>query len=96
MISLCTILASLSIDHLFYDKLILTPYEFVKVNILSNVASEYGTNGFHWYVDSLSHPNSIGILVSASLLCSRSTVYFSDLACSTLHNGNCYYQHFYI
>ena len=37
-------------DFLYFGKLIVTPWNFVKWNIFENVAENYGTSPFGWYL----------------------------------------------
>ncbi|XP_045539565.1 GPI mannosyltransferase 3 [Papilio machaon] len=39
-----------ALDTYFYGKLIITPLEFFKYNVLHNVASFYGTHPWYWYL----------------------------------------------
>ncbi|KAL0269330.1 UNVERIFIED_CONTAM: hypothetical protein PYX00_007106 [Menopon gallinae] len=41
---------SVSIDYLWYEKLVFPPYNFLISNIFSGVASFYGSHPFHWYL----------------------------------------------
>ena len=38
------------LDSLFYGRLVVTPYNFFRVNILHNLGSFYGENPWYWYL----------------------------------------------
>ncbi|CAK1589256.1 unnamed protein product [Parnassius mnemosyne] len=42
--------ALVALDSYFYGKLIITPWEFFKFNVLQDVASFYGTHPWYWYI----------------------------------------------
>ncbi|CAG9571634.1 unnamed protein product [Danaus chrysippus] len=51
-----------SLDSYLYGRLIITPWEFFKFNVLSGVASFYGEHPWHWYI-SQGLPAILGINV---------------------------------
>jgi len=53
-----------AVDYLFYGKLIFVAYNFVKFNLLLNIASQYGLNPWHWFASSLL---LFSLLLSSSL-----------------------------
>ena len=44
------ILALLLVDSLFYQRLVFTPWNFFKVNLVHNVSVLYGTHPWYWYL----------------------------------------------
>ena len=52
MLILTFVLGSFCIfyDYFYYGKLIVTPWNFVKLNIFENVAESYGTSSLGWYL----------------------------------------------
>ncbi|CAH2055918.1 unnamed protein product, partial [Iphiclides podalirius] len=44
--------ALVALDTYFYGKLIITPWEFFKFNVLHDIASFYGTHPWYWYLSS--------------------------------------------
>lgn len=44
--------ALMSLDSYFHGSLIITPWEFFKVNVLEGVNSFYGSHPFYWYLSS--------------------------------------------
>ncbi|XP_041969638.1 GPI mannosyltransferase 3 [Aricia agestis] len=42
--------ALVALDSFFYGKLIITPWEFFKLNVLKDIASFYGKHPWHWYI----------------------------------------------
>ena len=50
LIPLVLVAAMVVLDSVFYTKLVLTPYNFFKVNILHNLGSFYGENPWYWYL----------------------------------------------
>ncbi|XP_030764543.1 GPI mannosyltransferase 3 [Sitophilus oryzae] len=43
---------SIAIDSLVHGSLIITPYNFLKLNVFESIASNYGTHPWHWYLSS--------------------------------------------
>jgi GPI mannosyltransferase 3 len=50
----------MAIDTQMYGKMIITPWEFVKLNVLEGVGSTYGTHPWYWYF-SVGLPTVLGI-----------------------------------
>ncbi|GBP77306.1 GPI mannosyltransferase 3 [Eumeta japonica] len=48
--SLISATAYIALDSYFYGRLVITPWEFFKFNILHDVASHYGTHPWYWYL----------------------------------------------
>lgn len=40
---------SIYVDFLFYKRFLFIPWEFLKVNVVENIAEFYGTHSAHWY-----------------------------------------------
>ncbi|XP_068623014.1 GPI mannosyltransferase 3 isoform X2 [Battus philenor] len=51
-IGLTVFVALVALDSYFYGRLIITPWEFFKFNVLYDVASFYGTHPWYWYLTS--------------------------------------------
>ena len=58
---------SVATDSLFYGDLTLTPYNFLKFNVLNNLSSFYGENPVFWYLSHALVP-ILGPLLVPSLL----------------------------
>jgi len=40
---------SLGIDKIYFDEWVISPWNFIKFNIIENISSFYGYNSWHWY-----------------------------------------------
>uniref|UniRef100_A0A336MML2 Mannosyltransferase n=1 Tax=Culicoides sonorensis TaxID=179676 RepID=A0A336MML2_CULSO len=52
--------ALVALDTYFYDKLIITPYEFFKVNVVEGIGEFYGKHPWYWYLN-VGLPTILGI-----------------------------------
>ncbi|XP_008551439.1 GPI mannosyltransferase 3 [Microplitis demolitor] len=50
LIGLCTFTIATAIDSYYYGKFVITPWEFFKINVLTEVASHYGVEPSYWYL----------------------------------------------
>lgn len=60
LFSLLVSIAGVAIDTYWHGQLIVTPWEFLKYNVLHNIGSFYGTHPWHWYFTS-GLPTVLGI-----------------------------------
>lgn len=44
------LLAAGALDRAFYGRWVLVPWEFLKFNVLSGGAAQYGSHPWHWYL----------------------------------------------
>nr|XP_026498291.1 GPI mannosyltransferase 3 [Vanessa tameamea]XP_026498292.1 GPI mannosyltransferase 3 [Vanessa tameamea]XP_026498293.1 GPI mannosyltransferase 3 [Vanessa tameamea] len=42
--------AMVALDSYFYGRLIITPWEFFRFNVLQNISTFYGNHPWHWYI----------------------------------------------
>lgn len=52
--------ALVALDSFFYDRLIFTPYEFFKVNVVEGIGEFYGKHPWYWYLN-VGLPTILGI-----------------------------------
>jgi len=62
-----------AIDSFFYGKLIFTPYEFFKVNVVDGVGEFYGSHPWYWYL-TVGLPTVLGIGTLPFLLSAVQTI----------------------
>ena len=64
MLTIC-----IMIDSVFYTKLTLVPWNFLRFNLLLDVSSQYGVNSFHWYLTNALPTIFLGPLGLVPLIC---------------------------
>lgn len=52
LIAVTTLVLSTGLDSLCHGQLVVTPWQFLKLNVLRDVGSWYGTLPWHWYLSS--------------------------------------------
>ena len=67
-----SVLSGLAVDRWFYDEWILTQFNYLKVNLIDGVASQFGTDPWHYYLgEVIARPNplvGLSILVAFAFL----------------------------
>ncbi|CAG9772532.1 unnamed protein product [Ceutorhynchus assimilis] len=63
-IGLIALIVSTTLDSLVHGSFIVTPYNFLKTNVFQNIASNYGTHPWHWYLS-----NGIPTVLGIQILC---------------------------
>lgn len=53
---------TIAIDSVCYGRLIITPWEFLKVNVINEIGSFYGSLPFYWYF-TVGLPTILGVHV---------------------------------
>jgi phosphatidylinositol glycan class B len=48
-VALVTLVVMVGVDYLFYERFVFVPWEFLKFNVIKNMAGYYGTQPWHWY-----------------------------------------------
>lgn len=65
------LILSMSIDFLIYDKLTLTPLNFILFNVVKGHSAIFGTHPWHWYFSTAFPVVSLPFTVIHPLLCTR-------------------------
>ncbi|ORX79210.1 hypothetical protein BCR32DRAFT_205983 [Anaeromyces robustus] len=49
IVLIITLIISITIDKYYFDEWVISPWNFVKFNIIENISIFYGDNSWHWY-----------------------------------------------
>ena len=77
LVPLVLVVLMVVLDSLFYGRLVLTPYNFFRVNILHNLGSFYGSHPWYWYLTHCLAP-VLGPLLLLLLLSPQSSSWSSS------------------
>lgn len=72
-IGLLVVSAMIGIDSYASNQLLITPWEFFKLNVLEDIGSFYGTHTWHWYF-AIGLPTTLGITTIPFLLATSQSI----------------------